>query len=193
MNMSVWNKMCQMAVVIIVMALLGGQAVGGEKKKELSDKAVRTLAGIAYLQVPDKIKDGDGKVFEIDKSDPKKIIVPVEDARHIIKVARLSAHAQICDLADLQAANYLTMMAEERAKKKWSKVQMLYISRLHLFTVMWLTGKAQVTDVSKDGKKTERKTDQKQFKCSKAEREKVRKEIEHYVSTSKAVKRKKKS
>ena len=66
-------------------------------------------------------------------------------------MARLSAHAQLCELLEEQRANYQTMMRREAAKSKWTDQQLLYISQLHLFTVMTLTGKVQI--VQKEGEK----------------------------------------
>lgn len=38
------------------------------------------------------------------------------------------------------------MMAREIAKKKWTDQQLLFISQLHLFTVMMMTGGVKVID-----------------------------------------------
>ena len=42
-------------------------------------------------------------------------------------------------------------MRREQAKSQWSDQQLLYISQLHTFTVMMLTGKVQL--VEKEGEK----------------------------------------
>ncbi|MGB0085192.1 MAG: hypothetical protein WBP94_07465 [Rhodomicrobiaceae bacterium] len=122
-----------------------------DAKEQLSAKSVNLITGFALTTIPSEIKQPDGTVLKIDRTNLDKIIVPVEDARRIIMVARNSAHAQICDLPELQAENYLALMRSEQAKKKWSQEQMLFINRLHLFTVMWLTG--NVRFLEKDGKK----------------------------------------
>lgn len=123
----------------------------GGDKQELSQKSVKLITGFALTTIPSEIKQPDGKVLKIDRSNLERILVPLEDARRIIMTARNSAHAQMCDLPELQAENYLAMMRAEQAKKKWSQEQMLFINRLHLFTVMWLTG--NVKFLEKDGKK----------------------------------------
>ena len=56
-----------------------------------------------------------------------------------------------CELAEEQRANYQTLMRREEAKSTWTDQQLLYISQLHLFTVMTLTGKVQI--VEKEGDK----------------------------------------
>jgi hypothetical protein len=118
---------------------------------ELSMKSVKLITGFALTTIPSEIKQPDGKMLKIDRSKLDKILVPLEDARRIIIVARNSAHAQSCDMLDLQADNYLAMINSERAKNKWTPEQLLFINRLHLFTVMWLTG--NVKFLEKDGKK----------------------------------------
>lgn len=163
------------------------QAQSDEKKGELSLKAVKLITGFALRTIPSEVKEPDGTVLKIDKSDLSKLIVPLEDARRIIKIARLSAHAQICELPQLQAQNYLAMMREEQSKNKWSKQQLLFINRLHLFTVMWLTG--NVKFVEKDGEKEAKviadPDDSKRQTCSEEDRNRVRAEIEQYLKTAK--------
>jgi hypothetical protein len=78
-------------------------------------------------------------------------IVPLDVAREVIRVARLSAYAQLCELPEEQRANFQTFMRREEAKSKWTDQQMLFINQLHLFTVMTLTGKVAL--VEKDGDK----------------------------------------
>jgi hypothetical protein len=122
-----------------------------DAKEQLSVKSVKLITGFALTTIPSEIKQPDGKILKIDRTNLEKILVPLDDARRIIMVARNSAHAQICDLPELQAENYLALMRSEQAKKKWTQEQMLFINRLHLFTVMWLTG--NVRFLEKDGKK----------------------------------------
>ena len=105
-----------------------------------------------------RLGDGAGQVHHaagqdivVDKTKPSDDIVPLETAREVIRVARLSAYAQLCELAEEQRANYQTLMRREEAKSKWTDQQMLFINQLHLFTVMTLTGKVQL--VEKDGDK----------------------------------------
>jgi hypothetical protein len=78
-------------------------------------------------------------------------------------------------------------MRSEQAKNKWSPEQMLFINRLHLFTVMWLTGNVKFMDKG-DGKKEPtviaepNKEDKKT--CSPEEKEKVKASIEAYLKTA---------
>ncbi len=156
------------------------------EKQELSQKSVKLITGFALTTIPSEIKQPDGKVLKIDRANLERILVPVEDARRIIMTARNSAHAQMCDLPELQAENYLALMRSEQAKKKWSQEQMLFINRLHLFTVMWLTG--NVKFLEKDGQKEPTvisepdKGDKKA--CSTEEKESVKANIEAFLKSA---------
>jgi hypothetical protein len=153
---------------------------------ELSLKSVKLITGFALTTIPSEVKQPDGKVIKIDRNNLERILVPLDDARRVILAARNSAHAQMCDLPELQAENYLALMRQEQAKNKWTPEQMLFINRLHLFTVMWLTG--NVKFMEKDGKKEptvisepdkgEKKT------CTPDEKEKVKTNIEAYLKTA---------
>jgi hypothetical protein len=162
----------------------------GEKdpaeKQELSQKSVKLITGFALTTIPSEIKQPDGKVLKIDRANLERILVPLEDARRIILTARNSAHAQMCDLPELQAENYLALMRSEQAKKKWSQEQMLFINRLHLFTVMWLTG--NVKFLEKDGQKEPQvisEPDKGEKKaCTPEEKESVKANIEAFLKTA---------
>ena len=148
-------------------------------------KSVKLITGFALTTIPSEIKQPDGKVLKIDRSNLDRILVPLEDARRIIMTARNSAHAQMCDLPELQAENYLALMRSEQAKKKWSQEQMLFINRLHLFTVMWLTG--NVKFLEKDGKKeptviSEPDKGEKKA-CTPEEKEAVKSNIEAFLKS----------
>jgi hypothetical protein len=159
---------------------------GDREASELSLKSVKLITGFALTTIPSEVKQPDGKVIKIDRNNLERILVPLDDARRVILAARNSAHAQMCDLPELQAENYLALMRQEQAKNKWTPEQMLFINRLHLFTVMWLTG--NVKFMEKDGKKEpqviaepdkgEKKT------CSPDEKAKVKANIEEYLKTA---------
>ena len=122
----------------------------------------------------------------MDKKKRKDVMIPMAVARNVIHVARLSAHAQICELIEAQAANYRGMMNVEVGKKKWTDQQLLYISQLHLFTVMWLTGNVKVTE--KEGEKevvvNERGPANKQS-CTDVQRKQVESQINAYLNSLK--------
>jgi hypothetical protein len=153
--------------------------------KDLSDKSIATLMDYAWAITPAKFTLPGGKTIEVDKNNRDAAMVPIETARDVVRAGRLSANAQVCGLAEEQAANYQTLMKREVAKAKWSDQQTLYISQLHLFTVMMLTGKVAV--VATEGENKEVKIEEapkaigKAPTCSDAEREKVAKQIVEYI------------
>jgi hypothetical protein len=120
-------------------------APGGEQKGGLSDSAVRVLMTYAFSIIPDEAPGADGKPAKVDKSDPNKFLIPTEDARRVIRVATRSAYAEVCQLPDLERANYQTLMKGEEAKKVWSRDQMLLINALHMFAVSYFTGSIKIT------------------------------------------------
>lgn len=168
-----------------MLALVASCGAASAQNKELSDKSVLTLMQYAWSLVPNKFTSPDGKVIEVDKSKPSEVVVPMETAREAIKVARLSAYAQVCDLIEEQRANYQTFMKREQAKAKWTDQQLLFINQLHLFTVMTLTGKVKL--VEKDGDKEVILNSDKPEKaptCTDTERKKVESQIKSYVAAN---------
>jgi hypothetical protein len=166
----------------LALAAAAGPALA--QSKELSDKSVTTLMRYAWSLVPQKFTSPDGKVIEVDKTKPQKAMVPVETAREVIRVARLSAYAQLCELNEEQGANFQTLMRREEAKAKWSDQQMLFINQLHLFTVMTLTGKVNL--VEKNGDKevvVQEGKPAKTTSCTDTERKAVSTQIMAYVKS----------
>jgi hypothetical protein len=166
--------------------VMSGGAPVKAQTKELSEKSVQLLMQYAWALTPPKFTAPDGKTIEVDKSKPKEVIVPLDTAREVIKVARLTAYAQLCELPEEQRANYLTLMKREEAKASWTPQQLLYINQLHLFTVMTLTGKVAIVD-SKEGDKqvvVQEKKAPPTASCSGTERERVKAQITAYISAA---------
>jgi hypothetical protein len=178
------------AVVTLLWACAAMSAVAGPalaQSKELSDKSVLTLMRYAWGMVPEKFTTPLGKTIIVDKSRASESIVPIDIAREVIRVARMSAYAQFCELPEEQRANYQTLMRREEAKSTWSDQQMLFINQLHLFTVMTLTGKVQL--VEKDGDKQVIVQEGKPTRvesCTDTERKKIQDQIMAYVSSAPA-------
>ena len=173
-------------VLLWTIMLIGGSAGPlRAQNKELSEKSVLTLMRYAWSMVPDKFTTPLGKTIQVDRSKPSESFVPMETAREVIHVARLSAFAQLCELTEEQRSNYQTFMRREQAKGKWSDQQMLFINQLHLFTVMTMTGKVQL--VEKDGDKQVVVQEGKALKtesCSDTERKKVQAQIMAFVNAN---------
>ncbi len=169
---------------VVALTLMGTAAPAGAQ--ELSEHAVKSFMEYAWSLTPQQFSKQDGSVIVIDKTKKDQVEVPVDVARDVIKAGRLSAHAQICDLRDDQVLNHRAMMRREEAKKKWTPQQLVYISQLHLTTVMLLTGRIRLVEqqgdkqvVVDDGKKeTAAQT------CSDEQRAKVKELITAYVAAS---------
>ncbi len=174
------------AGVALLLAAVAGLPAGqaAAQNKELSDKSVLTLMRYAWSLVPEKFTTPLGKTIMVDKKHASDSIVPLDVAREVVRVARLSAYAQLCELPEEQRANYQTLMRREEAKGKWSDQQMLFMNQLHLFTVMTLTGKIQL--VERDGEKQVVVQEGKPAKtetCTDTERKKIQGQIMAYVNS----------
>lgn len=151
--------------------------------QQLSDRSVKTIMDYAWSYTPGKFTPPDGKTIFIDKKNKAKMTVPLAKGREIIMTARLTAHAQICDLPDDQVQNYHSLMAREIESKKWTPQQLVYINQLHLTTVMMLVGKLQI--VEKEGQKTVsvKQGASKPKTCTAEQRAKVKELITAYVKS----------
>lgn len=135
------------------------------KNGGLSESAVRVMVTYAFSLIPAQTQGPDGKQVPVDKSDPKKYVIPSDDARRVIRAATRSAYADVCGLPELGQANYKALMTQEKAKKTWSPEQILMIEALHLFAVSYFTGNATIVesggegDSAKDGTTTISKGD----------------------------------
>ncbi len=163
----------------LMMAMLAVPATA----QELSEKSVISFMEYAWSLVPQQFSKQDGTVIVIDKKKKAEVLVPVDVAREVIKVGRISAHAQVCGLGDDQVINHRSLMKREEEKKKWTDQQLVYINQLHLTTVMLLTGKIKLVekegekDVVVEDKKTASQT------CTDEQRSKVKELITAYVKT----------
>jgi hypothetical protein len=162
-----------------------GMPAGPVIAQELSEKAVMSFMDYAWSLTPQQFSKPDGTVIQIDKKKRDEVLVPVDVAREVIKAGRLSAHAQVCDLRDDQVSNHRALMRREEEKKKWTPQQMVYISQLHLTTLMLLTGKIKL--VEKEGDKEvvvdEGKAPPVQT-CTEEQKKKVKELITAYVEAS---------
>lgn len=156
--------------------------------QELSEKSVKAFMDYAWALTPHKFTKPDGKTIEVDKKQRDAVVVPMDVAREVIRVGRLSAHAQICELNEDQVANYRSLMKREEVKGKWTPQQMIYINQLHLTTVMLLTGKIRLVEKDGDKKDGDKEVVVEESKatnqtCTNEQRNKVREVIASYVSS----------
>ena len=166
-----------------VMSLaLGGTTPAAAQ--DMSEKSVRTLMEYAWALTPERFTKPDGVTVEIDKKNLKSVEVPIKTAQEVIKVGRLTAHAQMCQLADEQTQNYRSLMLREQQKKLWSEQQLIYMNQLHLVTVMLLTGKLQLVE-REEGKepKVVEETVAPVKSCAPEQAAKVKEAVAAYVKT----------
>lgn len=137
------------------------EAASGAPKDHLSESAVRVMLSFAYSVLPNEYQGADGKTVKVDKSDPNRFFIPIDDARQIIRAATRSAYAEVCNLPDLERANYKTLMDAEAARKVWTEEQLMFINALHMFAVSYFTGNLKITAKTQDaGTATASKPDQ---------------------------------
>jgi hypothetical protein len=169
-------------------AALMAAAATSAQGQELSEKSVQVFMEYAWSLTPQQYSKKDGTVIVVDKTKKNEVLVPVDVAREVIRVGRVSAHAQVCLLSEDQSLNYRSLMRREVDKKKWTDQQLLYISQLHLTTVMLLTGKIKL--VEKDGDKEVVVEDEKKEPtqtCTEEQRAKVKDIITAYVKAGPAL------
>ncbi|MEQ1697567.1 MAG: hypothetical protein ABL901_17170 [Hyphomicrobiaceae bacterium] len=133
-------------IAAMTLGLAIGSAGMASAAEELSDKSIQTFMDYAWSLVPQQFTKPDGKTITVDKKKKEDVMVPLDVAREVVRVGRLSAHAQICELLEDQVMNYNSLMRREIDKKKWTDQQLLYVSQLHLTTVMLLTGKIKLVE-----------------------------------------------
>ncbi len=155
--------------------------------QELSEKATKAFMEYAWSLTPEAFTKPNGETIQIDKKKRDEVLVPLDVARDVIRVGRLSAHAQVCDLAQDQADNHNSLMRREIKSKKWTPQQIVYINQLHLTVVMLLTGRIKL--VEKDGGKevvVEEAARQAQT-CTAEQKQKIKELIAAYVKTGPAL------
>jgi hypothetical protein len=168
-------------------AALVAAAVTPAGAQELSEKSVRSFMEYAWSLVPQQYSKKDGTVIIVDKTKKDEVLVPIDVAREVIRVGRISAHAQVCNLPEDQALNHRSLMRREVDKKKWTDQQMLYISQLHLTTVMLLNGKIKLVEKDGDKEVIIDETKEPAQTCSEEQRQKVKDIIAAYVKSGPAL------
>ncbi len=190
-------KKLGLGIFLFFVAIAMNSVVATAAKKQPNDKVLNMLTKLAYSQVPAKIKNRKtGKMIELDKNNPKSIIIPIPDARRIIKVGYVSGKAQLCNIQPYQIALYQSMMKAETKSGKWNQAQLVYINKLHLMTVMMTTGQIAVkdgalTDSERDAAKKEvtaalKKKVTKKSSCSAKQLKEIKTTIENFVDANKS-------
>jgi hypothetical protein len=181
------------------MAAVAVVAATPVEAQELSEKATRTFMEYAWTLTPERFTKPNGETILIDKTNRDGVLVPLDVAREIIRAGRLSAHAQVCGLAQEQGENHDSLMKRQVQSKKWSPQQMVYINQLHLTVVMLLTGRIKLvekpegadaakagTDAAKEVVVAEEEQKKTQT-CSAEQKTKVKEMIAAYVKAGPAL------
>jgi len=174
----------------LIAALALGMTVssaGANAAEELSEKSIQTFMDYAWSLVPQQFTKPDGKTITVDKKKKAEVMVPLDVAREVVRVGRLSAHAQICELLEDQTLNYNSLMRREIEKKKWTDQQTLYISQLHLTTVMLLTGKIKLVENQGDKQVVVEEGKDVYQTCTPEQKKVVKEKIAAYVKTGPAM------
>ena len=169
--------------------------------KGLSDSAVRVMSTFALSIVPDEVPAGaGGQMVKLDKSDPNKFLIPLDDARQIIRVATRSAYAEVCQLPEFEKANFDAMIRGEKLRG-WTAEQMMFIHALHTFATSYFAGNVKITesdagksgDLAKEGaaaanaaKGDSTTITTKKLECARGQKEKVMAAINTYVQSAPA-------
>jgi hypothetical protein len=163
--------------------------------KGLSDSAVRVMSTFALSILPDQVPAADGKMVKLDKSDPNKYLIPLDDARGVIRVATRSAYAEVCQLLDFEKANFDALIRSERAHG-WTPDQMMFIKALHTFATSYFAGNVKITEQAdnpdKEGAPAAAKLADgatttitaKKLECQSGQKEKVAQAISAYVQSA---------
>lgn len=169
------------------------EAAPGGAQKGMSDSRVRVMSTYALSILPDEVQDKAGNKIRLDKSDPNIYLIPLDDARRIIRVATRSAYAEACGLLDLEKANFQAMYLSEEARKVWSKEQMMFIQALHTFATSYFAGNVKITEQPAEGpaaatpEAAEAATTTitpKKLECGPGQKEKVAAAINNYVKST---------
>jgi hypothetical protein len=155
--------------------------------QELSEKATRAFMQYAWSLTPEAFTKPNGETVQIDKTKPDEVMIPLDVAQQVIRTGRLSAHAQVCDLAQEQSDNHNSLMRREIESKRWTPQQVVYINQLHLTVVMLLTGRIKLVenDTGKEVVVEESKTAS--ATCSAEQKQKVKELIATYVKSGPAL------
>jgi hypothetical protein len=167
---------------VAALALMGN--ISPASAQDLSDHAVKSFMEYAWSLTPQQFSKPDGTVIVIDKTKKDQVLVPLDVARDVIKAGRLSAHALFFDLADDQILNHRAMMRREEIKRKWTPQQMVYISQLHLTTVMLLTGRIKLVEKQGDKEVVVDEKKEPAQTCTDEQKKKVKELITAYVAAS---------
>jgi hypothetical protein len=170
--------------------LAAGLAVMPASAQELSEKATRAFMEYAWSLTPQAFTKPTGETIQIDKTKRDAVMIPLDVAKEVIRAGRLSAHAQVCELAQEQSDNHNSLMRRQTQSKKWTPQQIVYINQLHLTVVMLLTGRIKLVEKDEKGGDKQVVVEEKQKPaqtCTPEQKQKVKELIAAYVKAGPAL------
>jgi hypothetical protein len=176
--------------LVCAVLFTAGLAVAPASAQELSEKAARAFMEYAWSLTPEKFTKPNGETVQIDKTKRDEVLIPLDVAREVIRAGRLSAHAQVCELAQEQVDNHNSLMRRQVQSKKWTPQQIVYINQLHLTVVMLLTGRIKLVEKGDKGEDKQVVVEEKQKPaqtCTAEQKQKVKELIAAYVKTGPAL------
>jgi hypothetical protein len=176
-----WAGLGLWAAVLVV-----GAAGANAQKAQINDKTVLVLMDFAWALTPAEFTTETGKVIKINKDKFEEIKLPLDDAREVIRVARVSGQAQICEMGEAQTANYETLMEREAGRSKWTDQQLVFINKLHLFTVMTMTGQVKAVDSENPGALPKEPPAKSSVVCTDDDRKRIDAQVLAYVNAAPA-------
>ena len=157
------------------------------QKPQMSEKTVLILMDYAWALTPAEFTTESGKIIRVNKDKFEEVKLPLDDAREVIRIARVSGQAQICEMGDAQTANYETLMEREAARGKWTDQQLVFINKLHLFTVMTMTGQVKAADPEAPAAEVSKEMPPKRaVTCTDADRKRIEEQVLAYVNEAPA-------
>ena len=155
------------------------------QKPQMSEKTVLILMDYAWALTPAEFTTETGKIIRVNKDKFEEVKLPLDDAREVIRIARVSGQAQICEMGEAQTANYETLMEREAARGKWTDQQLVFINKLHLFTVMTMTGQVKAADPDTPvGTLSKEAPAKSSVTCTDADRKRIEEQILAYINAA---------
>jgi hypothetical protein len=171
----------------VSLALAATPSLAQTPKGQISEKTLLILMDYAWALMPEEFTTESGKVIRINKNKFEEIRLPLDDAREVVRVGRLSGQAQLCEMPEAQTANYDALMAREVARRKWTDQQLVFINKLHLFTVMTMTGQVKAAEGDAPKAAAKEAPPLKTANCSEADRKRIDDEVLANVNAAPAL------
>ncbi len=113
-----WACVIALGLGLALVQSLSVTAQVTKQKKSTNDSTVRLIMSAAFSGMPEELPNLKGEMVKLDFSDPKKYMIPLDDARRVIRRAYLSAKAELCGLKDIERRHFESIMRREIALKK---------------------------------------------------------------------------